>query len=81
MVRKLMSPLFEQNKRIAALELHEKRDLEKFDSISDKFAVITHENQVILTALHAILSHLKSGNDTGAMEKALNELVKHIIED
>ena len=80
-IKTLIKPLTDISKRVACLEQHDKRDMARFDEMDKRFQTLENNNQVVLISLHAILSHLKTNNSTGEMDKALTVLVKHIIED
>ena len=80
-IKTLFKPLTDISKRVADLERHDKCDIERFEQIEKRFEQFENSNQVVLISLHAILSHLKTNNNTGEMDKALKELVKHIVRD
>ncbi len=80
-IKKWLDPLLKLSKRMDEVELHDKRDIQRFDAIDKKLSSVDNTNQAVLIALHAILSHLVTDNSTGEMDRALKELVKHIVKD
>ena len=70
----------EQNERLAALELQDKRDLDHFDDIARELKHTRQANQAVYKALMSMMNHMVDGNSIDHLKAARNELSSFIID-
>lgn len=68
-------------KRVVTLEDKITNDCEHLHAIDIQMEHNSSEMQAVLKALHALLSHSMTGNETGEMKIARDNLVNFIIEN
>lgn len=77
--KKLIKPATNMQERIVAMETQHEKDSERFDKIEEKLEQHEVTNQVILTALTAIVNNAIDGGNVTELTHARDELVRHII--
>ena len=86
-IEKARAPEVEQNKRLdehdRRLNAHDEiieKFKEFFDNDDQRFKTIENANEIILSALLALLKHSLNGNDTASLKDAERSLEKYLIE-
>jgi len=79
-VRDVFAPARTMGERMRELEKHDKKDIERFAVIEQRFCEQEGTNQAILKGLVALINHELDGNSVDGLRKTCNELLTQIIE-
>ena len=72
MKKKAEQPMADVNKKLD-------RDKKRLDKLEDSFDDLKKDNEITLTALKVIINHLRTDNNTGAMQKLEEEIDSYLI--